>query len=70
MHQRVFTSEASAKKHFFQCQLHCKQVVGVTWGPQNRGDVVVCMRKVLTIPRSWYVCFSALIGSCPSKPKS
>ena len=70
MHQRVFTSEANAKKHFFECQLHRKQVVVVSWGPQNRGDVVVCMRKVLAIPRSCHVCFSALIGFCLYKTKT
>ena len=28
-------------------------------GYQRRGDMVVPMRKVLAIPRSWYVCYSA-----------
>ena len=28
----------------------------------NAGDMVVRMRKVVAISRSWYVCFSAEIG--------
>ena len=27
-------------------------------GCHCQGDMVVCMRKVLAIPRSWYLCFS------------
>ena len=28
-------------------------------GCQHLGEMVVCIRKVLAIPRSWYVCYSA-----------
>ena len=31
-------------------------------GCHCRGDMAVRKRKVLAIPRSWYVCFSAEIG--------
>ena len=36
-------------------------------GCHCQGHMVVCMRKVLAIPRSWYVCFSAyfdIITAC------
>ena len=46
-------------------------------GCHCRGDMVVRMRKVMAIPRSWYVCFSAKIdiessqyGSPISSPRS
>ena len=33
-------------------------------GCQGRGDMVVRMRTVLAIPRSWYVCFGAVNWYC------
>ena len=40
-------------------------------GCHNGGDMAVRMRKVLAIPRSWYVCFSAIkigIGTIRQSP--
>ena len=37
-------------------------------GCHRRGDMVVRMRKEMTIPRSWYLCFSAKIGIGSSWP--
>ena len=33
-------------------------------GRHCRGDMVVRMRKLLAIPRSWYVCFGAVNWYC------
>ena len=37
-------------------------------GCHRRGDMVVRMRKEMTILRSWYLCFSAKIGIGSSWP--